>query len=64
MAPHNYVILVCLNEDCGASFRVRRGDLLEKCPLCFNSGAWRVAMKDELTRSDRKLLKGLRILAE
>lgn len=62
-----YHILICQWEYCLASFRVRRGsdmDLPAICPMCQNPARWRIAFPEELTKSDRRLLRGLRILAE
>lgn len=44
--------------------RVRRGDLPDTCYICMEHHGWRVAVDGELTKADRKLLRGLRICAE
>jgi hypothetical protein len=58
----NFLLLICLH--CDASIRVRRGDLPERCPICQGAGNWRVAAPLEITKTDRRFLKSLRIQAD
>lgn len=57
----NFLILICQHDGCDASFRVRKGDLPDKCPDCREVAKWRVALAGEYTHSDIQFLRSIRI---